>query len=324
MSEFATMQLQCVRAAADADGIVTVWLDSPGKPVNTLSPAMLADLTQVLDAIERDKPAGVIFASPKPRSFVAGADLFEIRKMNRMQVEQFLSDGQAVFERISKLPMPTAAAINGDCLGGGLELALACSTRVAAAEGSISIGLPEVKLGILPGWGGTVRLPRLIGLASALPLLLAGKTMPPKKALKAGIIDETVRPEVLLNAAKRRLLRPVQSNPAPLVQRVAANLSFARNRIFTTAEAKTRATTRGNYPAPMRLIDVVRTGYEKGPAAGFSAERKALGDLMDTEACRNLMRLFFLRSGAKKSALSRLSAKPADVTYAAVIGGGTM
>src|SRR6478609_9483381 len=195
--------MQTIRTSTDTDNIVTVWLDQPGKSVNTLTPLMLTELGEVVTNLEKTKPSGVIFASPKARSFVAGADLFEIKKMNRQQVEEFLATGQALFDRIAKLSVPTAAAINGDCLGGGLELALACTYRVAAEDGSINIGLPEVKLGILPGWGGTVRMPRRIGLANALPLLLAGKTMPPRKAKKAGIVDEVVRPEALLAAAKR-------------------------------------------------------------------------------------------------------------------------
>src|SRR5947209_6805359 len=129
--------LTTVRTMTDADNIVTVWLDQPGKSVNTITPAMLSDLNEVVAMLEQSKSAGVIFASPKARSFVAGADLFEIRKMSKEQVGQFLANGQALFDRISKLTMPTAAAINGDCLGGGLELALACRYRVAADEGSI-------------------------------------------------------------------------------------------------------------------------------------------------------------------------------------------
>src|SRR5438094_185347 len=197
-------------AITDEQKIMTVWLDVPGKPLNTCSPQLLADLNQVLDSIERDRPAGVIFASAKARSFNAGADLFEIRKMNRDQVMQYLLDGQTLFNRIAKLSMPTAAAINGDCIGGGFELALACIYRVAADEGSISIGLPEIKLGLVPAWGGTTRLPRTIGLTKALPILLAGQTMPPRKALRAGLVDEVVRPEALLSAARRL----VQTKPA--------------------------------------------------------------------------------------------------------------
>src|SRR2546421_2655510 len=200
--------MEAVRSIKDDQNIVTVLLDLPGKPVNTCSPQMLADLAQALDAIERDRPAGVIFASAKTKSFNAGADLFEIRKMSREQVMQYLADGQTLFNRIAALPMPTVAAINGDCLGGGFEFALACAYRVAADNSAINIGLPEVKLGLIPGWGGTTRLPRTIGLTKALPILLAGMTMTPRKAARSGLVDEVGRPEALLAAARRLLTGP--------------------------------------------------------------------------------------------------------------------
>lgn len=324
MRALSDLQLASLRVSMDADRIVTVLLDTPGKSVNSLTPAMMADLATVLSELEEQKPAGVIFASAKKRSFIAGADLFEIRAMDRDQIEGFLRDGQTVFERIARLPIPTAAAINADCLGGGLELALACTTRVAVNDGSVSIGLPEVKLGILPGWGGTVRLPRLIGLPRALPLLLTGKTLPPRKALKAGIVDEVVRPEVLLDAARRRVVQGAGPRAVPVLHRVGAKVPALRRRIFTTAEAKTKATTRGNYPAPLRMIDVIRIGVENGPQAGMDAERAALKELMQTDASRNLVRLFFLKQGAKRAVFASLHEKPADVSYAAVVGGGTM
>ncbi len=313
-----------VRTTIDADRVVTVWLDRPGKPVNTITKQMQRDLSIALDEIERDLPAGVIFASAKARSFAAGADLFEIREMNQVQIAQYLADGQGLFDRIANLQMPTAAAINGDCLGGGYELALACTYRVASSEGSINIGLPETKLGILPAWGGTVRLPRLIGLASSLPLLLAGKTLPPNKARKAGMIDEVVRPEALLAAAKRLVLSSGERRRPSRIHRAAAAVGWARNKILAEAEKKTRETTHGNYPAPIKLIEVVRESFDKGPQSGLEAERKALVELTDTDACRNLMRLFFLRQGAKKAIGEQLHAKPAKVFCAAVIGGGTM
>src|SRR5678816_1813461 len=144
------MHLQSLRAAVDGDGVMTVWFDQPGKSVNTITWQMLLDLEQVVAAAERDKPRGLIFASAKPDCFVAGGDLFDIRALatDPAKMTKFLADGQALWNRIEKLPMPTVVAINGDCLGGGFELALACTYRVAADDGSINIGLPEVKIGI--------------------------------------------------------------------------------------------------------------------------------------------------------------------------------
>ncbi len=195
------VKLQTLNLTVDSIGVATILLDAPGKSVNTLTPLMLAELGDMLSRIEQHQPKGVIFASAKTKSFIAGADLNEIKNMTPIEAEKYLELGQSLYLRIENLPCPTVAAINGDCLGGGMELALACNARVAADESSISIGLPEVKLGILPGWGGTVRLPRLIGLVDALPLLLAGKTLPPNRAKRAGIVDDVVRPEALLSAA---------------------------------------------------------------------------------------------------------------------------
>src|SRR5207249_4376886 len=217
----------------------------------------------------------------------AGADLFEIKKMSRAQVEQYLADGQNLFSRIAALPMPTVAAINGDCMGGGFELALACTYRVAADNPSINIGLPETKLGLLPAWGGTTRLPRTIGLTRALPVLLAGQTMPPRKALRAGLVDEVVRPEALLSAARRLVTsKPARHRPK-LLDRILAGNAKLRDRVLAKAEAQTRKTTYDNYPAPIKLIEALRTGYSRGEAAGFEPERRGLVELSETDATKN-------------------------------------
>ena len=314
--------MEMIRMTRDSDGIVTVWFDQPGKSVNSITGQFVTELTEVVDELERNTPRGVIFASAKD-SFIVGGDLFEISAMDAERITRFLTQGQGLYSRIESLSCPTAAAINGDCLGGGFELALACKYRVAADDGSISIGLPEVKIGILPGWGGTVRLPRLIGLRKALPLLLAGKTMPPKKARKLGMIDETIRPDALLAAAKRMILSGMHRPKLGLIDRMIAT-RFLRHRVLASAKAKLMAMTHGNYPAPLKVLEITRANFDRGPAAGMEAERVSLRDLMDAESCHNLMRLFFLRHASKKAIGKQLRAKPLDVKYAAVIGGGTM
>jgi 3-hydroxyacyl-CoA dehydrogenase/enoyl-CoA hydratase/3-hydroxybutyryl-CoA epimerase len=313
-----------IRTTTDTDKVLTITMDLPGKPVNACAPQLLRELDDAIAQAERDKPAGVVFASAKARSFNAGADLFEIRGMSREQLAAYLSRGQALFTRIANLPMPTIAAINGDCLGGGFELALACRYRVAADDGSISIGLPEVKLGLIPAWGGTTRLPRTIGLTRALPILLAGKTMPPRKAQRAGLVDEVVRPEALTAAAKRIVTSGEDVRRPRWFDRTAARLSPLRSRVLNTAKRQTLQKTYGNYPAPMALLDVVRVGLERGVAAGLDAERNAILELANGHVGKNLLRLFFLRQGAKKRAVEKISAQPHDVKHAAVIGGGTM
>jgi len=315
---------QALQTTTDPDRVMTVWLDVAGKPVNTCSPQMLDELVALLDEIEHQPPAAVIFASAKPRSFNAGADLTEVGKMNASALADYLARGQALFERIARLRIPTIAAINGDCLGGGFEMALACNQRVAADDSSISIGLPEVKLGLIPAWGGTTRLPRLIGLRRALPILLAGKTMPPRKALKAGLIDEVVRSEALQAAAGRLAREPLRRRKLSMADRAIASIGPLRRRALEAARAQTLEKTLGNYPAPMKLLDVVAAGYADGFEAGLRAEREAITSLASGPECQNLLRVFFLRQGAKKRLARQLPAPPHAVHYAAVIGGGTM
>lgn len=313
-----------VRTSTDADNILTIELDVPGKPVNTCTPQLLAELSEVVDSLAKSNAAGVIIASAKARSFNAGADLFAIRDMDAAQARTYLGDGQALFERIARLSMPTVAAINGDCLGGGCELALACTYRVIADDGAISIGLPEVKLGLIPAWRGATRLPRMIGLTKALPILLAGETMSPLKAKQSGLVDEVVQPDALREAAKRLVMirRPPQ-RPG-LGQRLCAALPPLRYRTLEVARRRTMDRTFGNYPAPLRLLEVVKTGYEQGEAAGLAAEREAILQLTQTPATQNLLRLFFLRQGAKRRAAEALKAKPSPINDVAVIGGGTL
>jgi 3-hydroxyacyl-CoA dehydrogenase / enoyl-CoA hydratase / 3-hydroxybutyryl-CoA epimerase len=313
-----------LRTTTDADNVVTVWMDVPGRSVNTCSPRFFVDLVEALTPLERDRPAGVIFASAKARSFNAGVDLFEVSRMTPGQMTELLAQGQQLFDRIARLAAPTVAAINGDCLGGGFELALHCRYRVAADVPSISIGLPEVKLGLIPGWGGTTRLPRTIGLRRALPMLLAGKTLPPRKAHRAGLVTEIVRPEALLAAAKRVVVSRAPRQDPSWMDGALARLGPARRGLLAAARRKTMVASHGNYPAPLKLLDVVEAGYAQGMAAGLEAERRAVVELSDTEAARNLMRLFFIRQDAKKRTADQLHATPREVKHAAVIGGGTM
>ena len=321
MNELTHLQIE-----QDADGIMIVRFDDPERSTNTLGSTTFNDLEAVLDQLEGRDGAinGVIFASGKPGNFIAGVDLFEISKLDRGDLEPFLERGQKAFERIARLPITTVAAINGTCLGGGCELALACDWRVASDHGRISIGLPEISLGILPAWGGTTRLTLQHGLMRSLPGLLTGRVMPPRRAMKAGLIDEVVRPEALLTAA-RRLLRksPPRRQPSRL-DRIVMTLPPLRRLVCRSAERQAHEKTFGNYPAAGELIRAAETACRVGHQAGLDAERAAVTRLVDTEACRNLMRLFFLRQDAKRSSWATLDTKPADVETAAVIGGGVM
>jgi 3-hydroxyacyl-CoA dehydrogenase/enoyl-CoA hydratase/3-hydroxybutyryl-CoA epimerase len=310
-----------VRSEVDAAGVMTVWLDLPGRSVNTMSAAMWAGLDGVLHAIETTRPKGVVLASAKPRSFVAGADLFEMQAMTDLQLDDYLATGQRILDRLAALPMPTVAAINGDALGGGYELALACRHRIAIDEPRIRIGMPETTLGLVPGWGGTIRLPRLIGLAEALGVMLPGRAVTPAEAAALGMIDALAPRDGLLAAARAVALAP-SDHKAAAADRDANPADRAR--MLTRFREETRARSGDSLPAPLRLIEVVAVSYDQGHRAASAAERLGLVEMRRTEAGRNMMRLFFLKTAAKKAAVARAAGKPRAVRTAVVIGGGTM
>lgn len=308
-----------VRCEIDAGGLLTVWFDAAGRPVNTLTAAAWDGLDTALDRIDADRPVGVVLASAKPRSFIAGADLFELRGLADEALEAHLARGQRILDRLAALPMPTVAALDGDALGGGLEVALACRLRVAADDPTVKLGLPETTLGLVPGWGGTIRLPRLVGLEAALALLVPGKTIPPAEAARIGLVDRLASRADLLAAARSLALAPA----AP-PRRLIAFDPVERHSICERFRRLTRDRSGAHLPAPLRLIDVVEIGCDAGPAAGAAAERRALVELRATPASKNQLRLFFLRTAAKKAAVAAAAGTPRSVHAAAVIGGGAM
>jgi 3-hydroxyacyl-CoA dehydrogenase/enoyl-CoA hydratase/carnithine racemase len=301
--------------------VAIVWFDVPGKSVNAVSSAVMTDLDAVVRDLEADPPAGVVFASAKPGTFIVGGDLFEIRDADERALDGFLARGQRVMDRIAALGVPTVAALSGDTLGGGYELALACRHRVVADLPRSRIGLPETAIGIIPGWGGTLRLPRLVGVEAGLKLLVTGRTVGPREALELGMIDEVVPADRLLDAARRRALDPM---PRPALVDPAAVDPAACSAACERSRAETRSRSGDHLPAALRIVDVVDISYRDGFAAGADAERRTLVELRRGPAGRNLMRLFFVRSGAKKAAVRAAGGTPRDVTRAAVIGGGTM
>ncbi|MDX1563960.1 MAG: 3-hydroxyacyl-CoA dehydrogenase NAD-binding domain-containing protein, partial [Phycisphaeraceae bacterium] len=306
------------------NGAAVIRLDVADRSVNTLGSAMIEQLGLALDAIEAlsQQPEVVVIASNKPDSFINGADLFEMRTMDRPAIERYLREGQSLMNRLAGLKLPTVATIDGHCLGGGLELALACDHRVVADRGSINLGLPEVRLGIVPAWGGTTRLVRQVGPVPALDLMLNGRMLPPRKARKLGLVDDTVRAEALPAAARRLASKPV-TDRRHWLQRMIAALPPLAALVCGVARRRAKKESGGHYPAADRLIDVVQAGLRHGEAAGFEAERAAAIELGEGEVAQNLMRLFFLRHEAKE-AVKQLGETDAPVQRAAVIGGGTM
>jgi 3-hydroxyacyl-CoA dehydrogenase / enoyl-CoA hydratase / 3-hydroxybutyryl-CoA epimerase len=304
----------------DADGIAWLTFDKPGTSANVLSASVLMELDAVLAGLEKDLPRGVIVLSAKKSGFVAGADIKEFTGLaSEASGYQLIRPGQQVFERLEALRCPSVAAIHGFALGGGLELALACHYRVGVADERLSLGLPEVLLGIHPGFGGTVRSVRLAGVRAAMELMLTGKPVRGEKALQIGLLDRLV-PEAQLRAAARELvLNPPARRRAPLGERL---LSAAPVRPFVRgsliAQVARRA-PRAHYPAPYAIIDLWSRFGAHG-AQAFDAEAHSIAHLFTTETSRNLVRVFLLqdrlKAGGGKSA--------ADVKHVHVVGAGVM
>lgn len=306
----------------DRVGVITI--DVPGEKMNTLRAAFAQQLAAVIEEARRDAQlAGLVLISGKPDSFIAGADISMIADcQSAQQAEALARQGQEAMAAIAALPFPVVAAIHGACLGGGLELALACDARICTLDDKTRLGLPEVQLGLLPGSGGTQRLPRLIGLQQALPLILTGKTLRAKQACRLGVVDDAVPQAILLETAVAQALKGKRASRAlPLRDRV-MQAPLARHALFALAQRETARKTHGNYPAASRIIDVVRTGIERGSAAGHQAEARAFGELAMTPESAALRSLFFASTAMKKEAGAEAEARP--LRQIGVLGGGLM
>ncbi len=308
------------RTEQDADGIVWLTFDHAERKVNTLSRAALVELAAVLENIAGLAPAGLVIRSAKTNGFIAGADITEFTALaDADQALALIGEGQGVLNRLSSLPFPTVSIIHGFCLGGGMELALACRYRVAADTPETQLGLPEVKLGIHPGFGGTVRLPRLIGPLAALEMMLTGKSASPRRARKIGLVDYAVPPRHLERAARTLVLHA----PAPVRPGLLASLCtawFMRPLLAGYLRRETAKRARKNhYPAPYAIIDLWER-YAGDPAVMLREEVASIARLIVGKSSRNLVRAFLLRE--ELSALGRSGASPPAAVH--VIGAGTM
>ncbi|HXF10623.1 MAG TPA: 3-hydroxyacyl-CoA dehydrogenase NAD-binding domain-containing protein [Desulfuromonadaceae bacterium] len=302
------------------DGICVLTFDRDGSSANIFDRATLDELSAHLDAIEAD-PAlkGVVLVSAKRAIFIAGLDLKSIgEQASPIQVREIIELGQRSFNRLAALRIPTVAAIHGAAVGGGYEIALACDYRIASPDRATKIGLPETKIGLLPAWGGSTRLPRLIGLPAALDIILGGKTVASRQALKKGMVDDVAPAENLLALAikKIRLGKPHRSD------HWLTNNTLAVALISRRVLPDLRKRTHGHYPAVMRAFEVVTHGVGRPVPESLALERQGILELMDGEACRNLLRIFFLQERAKKMSVSAVETKP--VRRTAVIGAGVM
>lgn len=302
------------------DGICLLMLDRSGASANIFDRATLEELRAELDFIEArpDTVKGMILASAKRSIFIAGLDLRTLgENPSAPQIREIVELGQTQFNRIAQLRIPTVAAIHGAAVGGGFEIALACDWRVASADPATKIGLPETKIGLLPAWGGSTRLPRLIGLPKALDVILAGKTPAAPAALKLGMIDDIVPAESLLAFAAKKVNegKPRRRSHWLVNNPVAATI------IAKKLRPQLLRRTRGHYPALLKALDVATSGVSDSVSGSLALERDSAVELIQGDTCKNLIRVFFLQERAKKLPEAK-NARP--IAAAAVIGAGVM
>ncbi len=336
-------------------GVAVITFDMEGEPVNTLAPEISSEFESLMTRSASDSTAkAVVIISGKKDSFIAGAKIDFLGTLQNAQEASAVSrQAQASFDRLDAFEKPVVAAIHGSCLGGGLEWSLACDFRLASDSPKTQLGLPEVQLGLLPGAGGTQRLPRLIGTQAALDLILTGKTLKAKKALKLGVVDEVVPAPILREVAKKRALELAEGSLKPdrtrgLATQVTKSRTLAdvlkgltnqkawqelalednpvgRKVLFEQAKKQLLKKTRGKYPATERALEVVRIGLDKGMKAGLEAEAQAFGELCMSDVSKRLVEIFFATTALKKdNGTKDPSVKPREVKKLGVLGGGLM
>lgn len=287
------------------DGICTLTFDRPESGANIFDPATMSELSEHVDHIEKDVSLrGLIITSAKKSIFIAGADLKTLLKQAQTgELRAFIAEGQSVFNRIATLKIPTCAAIHGACAGGGYELTLACDYRIASDDPATRIGLPETTLGLIPAWGGSTRLPRLIGAERAAEVILKGKLYSAAEAFQMGLVDQTVPRDKLLHAARLSL---------DSGKRVSPNVSQWGKGVVLPQNPES---------APSRALGIIATGLSSPMDESLRLELNAIVDLGKTESTQNLIRNFFLAEKYKKGSSKTATEK---VVHAAVIGAGVM
>jgi 3-hydroxyacyl-CoA dehydrogenase / enoyl-CoA hydratase / 3-hydroxybutyryl-CoA epimerase len=309
------------KSATDSDGILWLTLDKPGTSANVLSSGVLIELDGILRPLQQKPPRGVVILSGKKSGFIAGADIKEFTGITDAESGyRLIHAGQQVLDRLEALDCPTVAAVQGFALGGGLELALACRYRVAVGDDRLSLGLPEVLLGIHPGFGGTVRTIRIAGVRPAMEMMLTGKPVRADKALSLGLVDKLVPDTEQLQAAARDfIMRRPAPRKAPLTERVLSSSlvrPFVRRALIAQVAAKAR---RDHYPAPYAIIDLWSRFGAHGTEA-FEGEARSIAHLFTTETSRNLVRVFLLQDRLKG-----LGGKsPVEIKHVHVVGAGVM
>lgn len=327
------------------DSVLVVTLDSPGVKVNSLGAEVQAEFDAVFRELETNPAlSSAVVISAKPGCFIAGADITMLEKCKTVEEATKIShEGQLQFNKMEKSRKPIVAAINGVCLGGGLELALACQYRIAVKSKKTNLGLPEVMLGLLPGAGGTQRLPKLSSIPTALDLALTGKNVKADKAKKLGIVDMLVNPlgpglkdaeantieyleKVAIQAAKDIASDKLKVNrkKGGLVNGVmdfAFSIDWVKDKVFGKAREQVMKMSGGLYPAPLKILDVIRVGVDKGFETGSEAERKGFGELSQTPQSKGLIGLFRGQTECKKNRFGKPANPPKTI---GVLGAGLM
>ncbi|HWV18531.1 MAG TPA: 3-hydroxyacyl-CoA dehydrogenase NAD-binding domain-containing protein [Rhodocyclaceae bacterium] len=304
----------------DADGVTWVTLDRPEASANTLASFVMDELALVLDVLDEVRPRGVVFRSGKRAGFIAGADIEEFKGMDAATGRRLMQRGWDLYNRLAAVKYPTLALIRGHCMGGGLELALACRYRIVVDEAGTRLALPEVKLGIVPGWGGMLRLPQLIGPAAALDMMLTGRSVDARRAKKMGLADECVPPRVMTQAAKMLVVSGRLPHQPPLLQRLLNGplRGIVAKKAKATVAQKVQTE---QYPAPYALIEMWQNHGGNALAVPVG-EPTSLDALISSPTTANLVRVFFLQERLKS--FGKIEGLSFDAQHVHVVGAGVM
>jgi len=316
------------------DGIAILTFDLPGESVNKFTPGVVDEFAAVIDRLQRDTAIkAAVLISGKAEMFIAGADIeqfFTIKTAS--DGESMSAAGQLMMDRIERLRTPVVAAIHGACMGGGLEASLACAYRICTDHPKTVLALPETMLGIIPGAGGTQRLPRTVGLRNALDMILTGKNIRARKALQMGLVDEMVHPAILREIAVDRakklgagsLRRSRGAKSTGVGDLLLEKNPLGRALVFRQAKASVLDKTHGNYPAPLAAIEAIHAGLSSGMARGLHEEARLFGEMAVTEVSKQLTFLFFATTALKKDSGTDVPAEPLPVRTLGVLGAGFM
>ena len=326
------MTVEGINLIEKDNGVAILELDLAGEKVNKFSTPVMAHIDSLLEKMKTASYKGLVVISRKPKIYIAGADINEIKDIReKTEAKEKAAGGQRILSKFEDLPFPVVAAIHGACMGGGCEMALACDYRICTDDPSTRIGLPEVQLGIIPGFGGCVRLPRVVGLQAALDIILAGKAVDGRKAKKIGLVDELVPASLLEQTAIQMILdqagkgkRRKKFQPKGLVASLLEGPAKAV--VFSQAEKAVMKNTKGHYPAPLQALKAVKRTF------GMSQREKALdieaelfSEVAITDISKNLIHIFFMTENIKKqTGVSDANVKPRKISHMGVLGAGTM